>query len=127
MKFPKVGKRMRTQRQVDAALDRQESTLVKARSGGRCEVSEVTNQIEGDTLHIHIHRCSRRAVHVMHLIGGNGRRGRNISALAIHKLHGCPEHHREIDGDLGGKKLRRIGGPIPMWTDCYERTKPRAV
>ena len=118
--FPKVGKRIRTQRDADRALDRAESVKVRERSGGRCEVT--IRQILPSGLAIDL-RCPYTAVHVMHLIGGNGRRGRGKSCLRIHKLHGCAEHHREIDGGIGGKKLRRLGGPIPFWTDCYERVR----
>lgn len=116
--FPKRGTRMRTKKQADAALDRSESAKVRKRSGGTCEVWEFAPM-----LHAKAFRCQRRAVHVMHLIGGRGRRGRGISALKEHKLHGCAKHHREIDGDIGGKRLKRIGGPIPYWDDWYERVR----
>ena len=70
--FPKVGKRIRTKRDADRALDRRESAAVRRRSGGLCEVYEVdTNGVAWP--------CIARAAHVMHLIGGNGRRGRGKS------------------------------------------------
>ena len=112
--FPKRGKHMRTKRDADKALDRAESQRVRRRSRGRCEV-QIHLQALGGL------RCNSPAVHVMHLIGGRGKRGRGLSALAVHKLHSCAQHHREIDGGIGGKKLKRIGGGVPMWTDWYER------
>ena len=75
---PKVRKRIRTKKDADKAVDRKESERVKQRSGGRCEVSEVTMLTVDDELHIRIVRCDQRAVHVMHLIGGNGKRGREF-------------------------------------------------
>lgn len=123
---PKPSKRAHP----DAALDRRESAKVRKRSEGRCEVREheiVARAYDVATMAIVdvvvSGRCLRRAVHVMHLIGGNGKRGVGISALAIHKLHGCSEHHREIDGDIGGKKLIRVGGTVPLWTDPYRRVR----
>ena len=109
---------LKKRRHPDAAIDRRESAKVRKRSEGRCEVRErLVELLE----RISTFRCAKRAEHVMHLIGGNGKRGRGISALAEHKLHGCADHHREIDGDIGGKKLKRIGGLVPLWTDVYER------
>ena len=126
--YPKVGKRIRTKRDADRAKDLAESAKVRVRSEGRCEVVERREELQrllpGDyEIEIIEERCPLRAAHVMHLIGGNGKRGVGISALAQHKLHGCAGHHREIDGGIGGKKLRRLGGPIPFWTDCYERVR----
>ena len=119
-RFPKQGTRIRTQRDADKALDKAENAKVPIRSGGRCEVKERRILFDGYPADI---RCQCAAQHIMHLIGGRGKRGRGISALAKHKLHGCARHHREIDGDIGGKKLKRIGGPIPHYTDCYERIR----
>ena len=110
---PKETKRIRTMKDEDKTIDRRESAKVRVRSGGQCEVWEHAGQVGA--------RCQRRAVHVMHLIGGRGKRGRGISALAEHKLHGCATCHRAIDGDIGGKTLKRIGGVIPRWTDTYRR------
>jgi hypothetical protein len=126
MLFPKSsGKRLYSQKAADQKLDKAESEKVKVRSEGRCEVFEL-QQWSNSPLEVPLMvRCPYRAEHVMHLIGGRGKRGRGKSALAIHKLHGCAEHHREIDGDVGGRRLKRIGGPVPHWTDCYERVKAR--
>ena len=115
--FPK-GKRLRSRQSIQAAIDRAESAKVRKRSEGRCEVKEQRILFDGYPAAV---RCPHQAVHVMHLIGGRGKRGRGISALKEHKLHGCAQHHREIDGDIGGKKLRRIGGDVPLWSDPYER------
>lgn len=106
----------------DAALDRRESAKVRVRSEGRCEVMEVEFPASGE-VYMRFIPCHKRAVHVMHLIGGIGTRGIGLSALAAHKLHGCVEHHDGIDGKLGGKKFRRIGGLVPHFTDVYERVK----
>ena len=121
-RFPKVVKRLRTKRAADQALDKAESQAVRIRSEGRCEVEEVCRSfVDVDAVGVVlVARCARRAEHVMHLIGGRGTRGRGLSALKEHKLHGCARHHREIDGDLGGKKLKRIGGVVPLWTDPYQ-------
>lgn len=114
---PKPTKR----RHPDAALDRRESAKVRVRSNGQCEVvSPYLNIVTGEVV---LARCPRRAVHVMHLIGGRGKRGIGPSALKEHKLHGCLEHHDGIDGKLGGKKYERIGGTVPLWTDPYRRVR----
>lgn len=98
-------------------IDERESVKVRRRSGGQCEVVEIAECWPGTW------RCTRRAEHVMHLIGGRGRRGVGISALQEHKLHGCAEHHREIDGGIGGKRLKRIGGVVPVYSDPYRRVR----
>lgn len=105
---------------VRAALDTAGSDQVRARSEGRCEVHwfGVSGRIE--------YRCDRRAVHVHHMIGGRGKRGIGVSALAEHKQHVCDECHREIGGDVGGKTLKRIGGVVPHWTDRYARVERRS-
>jgi hypothetical protein len=108
---PPVSKR----KHPDAALDTRESAKVRARSAGQCEVIEV------DSAGLRPVRCSRQATEVHHLIGGNGKRGIGISALAIHKQHICHSCHLWITGDLGGKKLKRLGGDVPLWTDPYQR------
>lgn len=117
LRFPKVGKRMRTQRQIDAALDRTESAQVKIRSGGQCEVRWF-----GETGRIE-YRCQHVATQVHHMIGGHGRRARGLSVYATAKQHVCDACHLAITGDLGGKKLRRIGGPVPHYQDVYERCR----
>jgi hypothetical protein len=105
----------------DAALDTRESAKVRKRSGGQCEVREVL-ELGGwlGPAGMPV-RCQRAATQVHHMIGGNGKRGRGISALAIHKQHMCDACHLWITGDLGGKKLKRIGGDVPLWTDTYQR------
>ena len=122
MQLPKVKPRLGQSRQAaQRALDLQESRKVRKRSGGRCEVHEQA-VVPGGI--VYVLRCIRPAMHVMHLIGGHGKRGIGISALAEHKLHGCAEHHREIDGNIpGGAKLKRIGGPVPYYMDVYERVR----
>ena len=120
MPFPKHGKRMQTRKSVQAAIDRAESRKVPERSEGRCEVW--VERLRG-TVDIAKRRCLRGATQIHHMIGGNGKRGRGISALADHKQHVCDECHLAITGDLGGKKLKRRGGDIPRYTDVYERVR----
>ena len=105
------AKRTRTRQRL--TVDARESDKVRARSGGRCEVVTFWPSF--------LHRCLRRATQVHHLIGGIGKRGRGISALAEHKQHVCDQCHLWITGDLGGRKLQRVGDVVPHWTDCYER------
>lgn len=76
-----------------ADRDEEESAKVRKRSGGVCEVRV------GGT------RCRRKAFHVHHHLGGNGRRGRGESALAKHKTHSCVTCHEQI-----GKQLRHVRG-----------------
>ena len=86
-------------RKARASKDEQESATVKVRSKGQCEMVEKGG------------RCKRRAVHVHHLLGGNGARGRNASALAINKLHLCIGHHSDIHSHVlvpDGTTWRRI-------------------
>lgn len=66
--------------------DERESDKVRARSGGRCEVT-----IRGI-------RCRKRAFHVHHHKGGFGVRGRGDSALRKHKTHACADCHSRITG-----------------------------
>lgn len=94
------------------SVDDKESDKVKARSGGRCEVwTEVNRKVAW--------HCKRRAVHVHHMLGGNGVRGRGQSALAAHKQHVCTECH----SDIGNHVLVRVGDVVPIWTDRYQRVK----
>lgn len=95
------------------AIDKRESKKVKQRSGGQCEVRERY----ADS--IVPYRCTRRAFHVHHMLGGIGVRARGKSALAIHKQHVCSDCHSDITGHV----LRHIGGVIPLWTDAYKREK----
>ena len=66
------------------SADEKGSAEAKARGGGRCEM------VIGGT------RCTRRALHIHHLLGGFGVRGRGASALAKNKLHLCERDHRDI-------------------------------
>jgi len=96
------------------ANDEAENEKVKARSKGQCEVVWFGKRSR------RVQRCKKRAIHVHHMYGGFGVRGRGKSALAKHKQHVCADHHSEIGGTLGGKVLRRVGGDVPLWTDEYE-------
>ena len=80
----------RKRRMALERADRDENTHVTARSGGRCELREVY----ADS--IVPYRCTDRAVHVHHRIGGRGRRGRGESAAARAKLHLCARCHEDI-------------------------------
>jgi hypothetical protein len=97
------------------SVDDRESEKVRKRSGGICEVHEPLTSRNVKTLG----RCTRRAVHVHHMLGGNGVRGRGESAKSIRKQHVCDRCHE----DIGGKKLVRIGGELPHYTDRYRRVK----
>lgn len=87
-------------RKALTARDERESDVVRVRSGGWCEVL-----IRGQ-------RCGRKAVHVHHLMGGIGVRGRGVSALSENKVHCCDLHHREIHAHvllhLGGRRFERV-------------------
>jgi hypothetical protein len=97
---------------VRVSKDEAESDKVKARSKGRCEVwTQVNRKVAW--------QCKRRAVHVHHMLGGNGVRGRGQSALKAHKQHVCTDCH----SDIGAHVLVRIGGVVPLWTDRYSRVK----
>ena len=113
---------MQTKKQRQSAHDRRESAVVRERSGGQCEVREPYGiRSQTDPLAYTL-RCPRYAVQVHHMIGGNGKRGKGISALQEHKQHVCKSCHDDITGRVGGKRLQRIGGVVPLWTDCYERS-----
>jgi hypothetical protein len=78
-----------------AALDEQESDKVKVRSKGQCEVIEaIPNAWSKKSFTLK--RCPKRALHVHHLLGGIGVRGRGKSALAENKLHLCVDCHSDI-------------------------------
>jgi hypothetical protein len=98
------------------SLDDKESDKVKVRSKGQCEVVELHPESKYRAMAV---RCKRRAVHVHHMLSGNGVRARGKSALAEHKQHLCDQCH----SDIHGKVLRRFGQVEPMWTDEYERVK----
>lgn len=90
------------------SIDERESLKVKKRSGGQCEIVE-----HGKS------RCQKRAVHVHHMMGGIGVRGRGESAKAARKQHACSDHHDLITG----KKLFRTGRELPHFKDEYRRVR----
>lgn len=94
------------------SIDEQESRKVRKRSTGRCEVVVQVNRKVA-------WRCKRRAVHVHHMLGGIGVRGRGESAKAIRKQHTCQECHSDITGHV----LQRIGDVLPHFMDRYTRVK----
>jgi len=119
LKFPKGTPRKEAKAarvKARVSIDRLESAKVKERSGGRCEVVVKYRGMEP-------YRCGHRAAHVHHMIGGRGRRGVGISALSIYQQHVCVRCHQDIGGKIGGKKLLRVGGYVPFWTDQYRRVK----
>jgi hypothetical protein len=82
------------------AIDKAESTKVRLRSGGRCEVI------------VHGVRCNRRVrgsgilAGVHHHKGGWRLRGRFASALAENKTYACHQCHQEITGHV----LQHVSG-----------------
>lgn len=70
---------------VKQDIEDEQNAIVKARSGGRCEVRERAVRDE----HAETKRCKRDAREVHHCLGGIGRRGVRESALAQNKLHVC--------------------------------------
>lgn len=90
------------------SVDDRESLKVKKRSKGQCEIVERGKP-----------RCVKKAVHVHHMMGGIGVRGRGESAKAMRKQHACVDHHELI----GGKKLFRIGRELPHYKDEYRKVK----
>lgn len=99
------------------AADRKGSRAVKERSGGRCEARA---ELAGCYM---VARCPRRATQVHHMVCGRGQRGIGLSARAEHKQHLCFECHLAITGGIGGRKLVRIGGTVPYWTDVYRQAE----
>jgi len=100
------------------SVDDRESAKVKVRSGGRREAFiEKHPDVRVDLTATW--RCHRRALHVHHMLSGIGVRGRGESAKEIRKQHLCQKCHE----DIGGKKLQRIGGDLPHYTDAYRRVK----
>jgi hypothetical protein len=106
----KLEKAKRTARRV--ATDDEESDKVKARSKGQCEVIEALRN-DWAPKSFTMKRCPKRALHVHHLLGGIGVRGRGKSALAENKLHLCPDCHSDIHAHVlvkfseDGKEWRR--------------------
>lgn len=120
----KRRKRPSARMQANQQIDKAESLAVLERSCGRCEV----RAFDPDATYAWTHevRCWRRVDHVHHLIGG-GQRGKGRSALREHKLAICKKCHDDIHGTVGGKKLIRVGGPVPLWTDTYKRVGKAAA
>ncbi len=86
-------------RKAIEARDEAENKKVRLRSAGRCELFELTYPDVRVTLKAPW-RCHRRAIHVHHLLGGIGVRGRGESALAKHKLHLCDKCHSDIHAHI---------------------------
>ena len=67
-------------------------------------------------------RCSRRAAENHHLIGGSGRRNKNRSILAAHRLDACARCHKEITHKvllpLGETAIREAAATV-----TYERNR----
>ena len=95
-------------RKARVSVDDRESAKVKVRSTGQCEIVERGKP-----------RCIKKALHVHHMLGGIGVRGRGESAKAIRKQHACTDHHDLITA----KKLVRIGRALPHFKDEYRRVK----
>lgn len=106
MMFPKprpAALERKDRRRQLVKADLSENAKVKARSGGRCEMT-----MRGS---FGVYCCQRRAVHVHHLIGGIGVRGRGDSAKAENKLHLCDRCHSDIHAHVlvpDGKQFRRV-------------------
>ena len=115
-------KETRARRHTRLAVDEREHTKVRTRSGGRCEVVELYDRDEVGRATWRP-RCVCPATDVHHLISGRGQRWIGLSSLSTHQQHLCAWHHREITGGVGGTALTRIGGPVPRWTDRYERVR----
>lgn len=98
--------------------DKAENLKVKARSGGRCEITEWTDWrheaisfIETGKHPGAFVRCKRRGLHVHHKLSGIGVRGRGASALAANKLHVCQDCHSDIHAHVllaDGAHFRRV-------------------
>ncbi|MPZ20107.1 MAG: hypothetical protein GEV06_19650 [Luteitalea sp.] len=99
--------------------DKAGSAQARDRSEGWCEVRwfGATGAIE--------YRCDRAATQVHHMLSGRGTRGKGLSALKEHKQHVCDQCHLDITGGVGGRKLLRVGGQRPHWTDRYQRVEIR--
>ena len=98
-------------RKLRRSRDDKESDKVRVRCAGRCEISVIGEP-----------KCKRKAEHVHHMIGGR-MRGRGASALQDRKQAACSACHLDLTGTVGGKTLKRDGGPVPFWTDRYRRVK----
>jgi hypothetical protein len=115
--FPKPSPRLLDKRERERnenVIDRVERHKCRSRSGGRCEVVEVSDRGYVEP------RCLRRATQNHHLLGGIGRRNRGESILAPHRLDVCRECHEEITGHV----LKPIGeGRENAATVRFERVR----
>lgn len=97
---------------IRETLDRAENAKVKARSGGRCEMAEMTPRTNiCSPVSWKPERCARRAIHIHHKLSGIGVRGRGPSALAENKLHVCQRCHSDIHAHVlvpDGQFYRRV-------------------
>jgi len=112
--LPKVNKHVQTKAMRDALrkrIDRLENVKVKERSEGRCEIIWVKACVRA--------RCYAPATQVHHMLSGRGVRARGPSLLSEHKQNCCTACHQLITD----KKLKRVGGDAPYWTDVYTVAK----
>jgi len=118
--FPKSRPRKLDQadrKNLIVSTDKAEDKIVKARSGGQCEV-RVFVRFDGEK--VISRRCALRASQIHHMLGGFGRRGRGRSGLAEHKQNVCGKCHSDITGHVLHLQVR---GDLPRFTDIYERVK----
>ena len=99
-------------RKVKQSIEDEQDAIVKARSGGICEVKD---RHLSAMYHPVLKRCRRPAREIHHLIGGSGRRGVRESALAQNKLHVCAG----FDGSCHDLSTRKI--LQPHWADVNNR------
>lgn len=96
--FPKPRPHLLAKRAKAAELktrDAKERKLCHLRSGGRCEVIEVTFRPESSA--IVSKRCARRASQNHHLQGGVGRKNKGESILHTRRIDTCDCCHLEIE------------------------------
>jgi hypothetical protein len=112
---PRALQKLDRQKAKQSVEDR-ENSIVKTRSGGRCEVATVSIEPHiGASGTIYqkpaSSRCVRRASEIHHLLSGMGRRGVKESALAQNKQHVCGVCHDLITRHI-------LQG---YWTDVKDR------
>ena len=94
-----------------AKQDRAERQKCHRRSCGWCEVREYVGALNEKALTVAIvlgsyfQRCRQPVRENHHLIGGSGRRNKNRSILAAHRLDTCKTCHTDITGHV----LRPVG------------------
>ena len=119
--IPKPTRQPSARKAAQAKLARAEAQKVRTRSQGRCEVTVRLSVAPDAWMGM---RCPMQARAVHHMIGGRGMRNVGRSALAKHQQHVCMQCHRDITGGIGGRRLvLRPAGPVPVWTDQYERVR----